>query len=96
MDIKANFEANNFAQRFADDLVAYHKADLESGDLELRDAVVVKMMALSALAYDLEIGDEPFDLEDVLLKLRAALIVLEEKRASGGERAIREPQVEPG
>jgi hypothetical protein len=47
----------------------------------LRDAVIIKMMALSALAYDLPIGDDtPFELEEAIAKLRAAMIVLEENR----------------
>jgi hypothetical protein len=55
--MRADFEADNFAQQFADDLTTYHEADLKSGDIALRDAVVVKIMALGALAYDLPISD---------------------------------------
>jgi hypothetical protein len=79
--MKTNFAANNFAQRFADDLVAYHQADLKSGDVELHDAVADKITALGALAYDLPISDEsPLDLERVIAKLRAAMIVLGKKK----------------
>jgi hypothetical protein len=76
-----DFELNHLGQRLADDLVTYHEVDLKSGDIELRDAVIVKMMALAALAYELPFSNEaPFDLEEALAKLRAALIVLEEKK----------------
>jgi hypothetical protein len=76
---------DRFAQRFADDLATYHEAELKSADLELSDAFIVKIMALSALAYDLPIGDDtPFELEEVIGKLRAAMIVLKQAACSGG------------
>jgi hypothetical protein len=86
--MRADFGIDNFAQRFADDLITYHEAEIKSGDLELRDAVVVKIMALGALAYDLPISDEtPLDLEEVIGKLRAALVVLGQKRRAALERS---------
>lgn len=90
--MRADFGVDNFAQRFADDLITYHEADLKSGEIELRDAVVVKIMALGAIAYDLPISDEtPLELEEVIAKLRAALIVLGEKKRA----VVQQPAIEP-
>jgi hypothetical protein len=96
--MRADFSVDNFAQRFADDLTTFHEAELRSSDLELRDAVVVKIMGLGALAYDLPISDEtPLDHEEVIEKLRAALTVLEGKKRSSGVTAPgAQPRVESG
>ena len=65
--------------KFADLLVRHHEADLGCGDVRKRDAVVVKMVALTALAFGLPPTDDgQLDVDDVMARLKIALSVLAE------------------
>jgi len=69
-------DANKAAQRFIRDILKYH-ADEITGEETLRDAVIVKSMALSCLAYDLPpTDDSPWDMDEIMANLRKALLVL--------------------
>jgi hypothetical protein len=66
-----------FAQQFADDLVTFHDADLHGGDEERKNAVIVKSVALVALAFGIPaVAGEPLDIDEAITKLRESLSVL--------------------
>lgn len=71
------------AQEFASAMARHHRADLEYGDEETKNAVIVKMVALSSLAFGLSVTRDsgPWFLEvnETLKKLKIALRVLASK-----------------
>jgi hypothetical protein len=67
------------AHGFADAMATHHEADLASGDERIRDAVIVKMVALTALAFGIPptSDDDVVDVDKMMAKLRVALSMLE-------------------
>jgi hypothetical protein len=65
-------------------LVAYHGLDLISGDEQLHDAVIVKSVALLALAFDIPPtdDDESVDIDDTLARLSFALKQIKELKGA--------------
>jgi hypothetical protein len=71
---------DDLAQKFAHLLMSFHRVALEGADKEVRDAVVVKAVALIALAFNIPaIRGEPVNIPEALTKLQAALAVLKLK-----------------
>lgn len=65
---------------FADCLITHHAELLEGDDKTIRDAVIVKIVALLALGFDIPpVDGQPVDMEESIQKLRAALITLQGK-----------------
>ena len=62
------------AKIFAELLCDHHTALLHGDDQRMKEAVIVKMVALVALAFSIPpVDDEPLDIEDTIGKLLAAL-----------------------
>ena len=63
------------AQSLAQNVIAYHVNALKSGDRKLRDAVIVKSVALCALAFDIPpTRDETtFDVDEIVVRLKEAI-----------------------
>jgi hypothetical protein len=70
------------AKRFTRDMFDHHGALLKNGDIEIRDAVIVKAVALLALAFDIPptSEDENVDVDATIEKLRHAMNVLARKK----------------
>jgi len=79
---------DDYAKRLAGDLVQFHAAELQ-GNQKLRDAIIVKMVALVALAYGHAPVDGPFNLQDTLAKLTSALKDIETITSGGVLRDVR-------
>jgi hypothetical protein len=64
-------------EQFTDALCEAHIAQLRSGDDELRDAIMIKMVALTALAFGMSpTRGVPLDTDDAISNLRQALAVI--------------------
>jgi hypothetical protein len=64
-------------KQFTDALWEHHLPLLRQADDELRDAIVVKMVALTALAFGIEpTRGVPLDTDDAIAKLQQALAVI--------------------
>jgi len=75
---------SQLARDFAAVLVEHHAADLASGDERIRNAVFVKMVALTALTFGIPPKDDGIlDVDDTIEKLRAALETLDREVADG-------------
>jgi hypothetical protein len=69
--------AEELAQQLADDIVAFHGDDLHSGGEKIKNAVIVKTVALVVLAFGIPaVPGEPVDIEDAITKLREALSII--------------------
>jgi hypothetical protein len=77
--------SEGIAGKFANMMVKHHKADLRSDDKELRNAIVVKTVALVVLAFDIPATDCGVDHEEALVKLRNALGEISRRRADTTE-----------
>lgn len=66
-------------------MVAFHKADLESGDAVRKAAVIVKATALLVLAFDAPAArDGMVDHAQALRNLSTALVIIQEGRRDEG------------
>jgi hypothetical protein len=66
------------ASGFANAMITHHAADLVSPDEKVRDAVIVKMVALTALAFGIAPTDDGMlDVDDAMGRLRIALMALD-------------------
>src|SRR5262245_24181527 len=76
---------DKLARNLADGLADYHRNDL-CGSEELRNALIIKTVALLALAYDVPpINYKPLDTEEILNKLRDALRTIHQEKRSWTE-----------
>jgi hypothetical protein len=65
------------AEHFVRNLMEHHADLLASGDIEVRDAIIIKSIALLVLAFDISAVDgEPPDQKEALEKLAYALEVI--------------------
>jgi hypothetical protein len=72
----------NAARLLTDLLIMYHEKELHGDDEEARNAVVVKMIAMTAVAFDIPPNSSDtrvYDIDDTCDRLRAALKVLRRK-----------------
>ena len=70
---------DEFATHLASMLVIYHGEEL-FGDDELRDAVIIKSVALCTLAFDVPaLKDEVLDYEEALEQLDGAVSILHKR-----------------
>ena len=68
-----------FATQLASMLAIYHGEEL-FGDEELRDAVIIKSVALCTLAFDIPaVKDEGIDYEEALEQLEGAVSILHKR-----------------
>ena len=69
---------------FTDSICEHHAAALHENET-LRDAVIIKMIALLTLAYDIPptSDDETWNLDEVLAKLKRAIEVLRTESKTG-------------
>jgi hypothetical protein len=68
------------ARQLAQALVAHHADLMASGDIEAREAIIVKSVALLVLAFGIPAVDgEPADQEEALENLAWAIEVIAEK-----------------
>ena len=66
------------AGELADGLLTYHLSIMD--DDEARNAVIIKSIALVALAYGIPPShDEPFDIDETIEKLRYAMKIIQRK-----------------
>jgi len=73
-------DAEEMGYEFSSLLVEHHRAILDGDDQDAKNAVVVKTVALIALAFGIPaVRDEPLDIPEALSKLTAALGVLKMK-----------------
>jgi len=69
------------AQELAAGLASFHAAELHGSDIELRNAVIVKTVALVGLAYEIPpTSDGDYDVPDMLMRLTSALATIAKKR----------------
>jgi hypothetical protein len=62
---------------FTEMMLAHHEVLLRGGDIETRDAVIVKMVALLALAFGIPpVEGQELDVDDCIAKLKHALTIL--------------------
>lgn len=65
------------AEEFARAVLHHHQTLLTGSNKEIRDAVIVKSVALVALAFGIPpVPGEPLDTDDAIEKLRNALDVI--------------------
>jgi hypothetical protein len=71
------------AQQLVNGLMLHHAALLTGPDMEARNAVVVKMVALVALAFGIPPDDQDeLDVDDAIDRLRIALDVIARKSSA--------------
>jgi hypothetical protein len=68
-------------ETFVEMMIEHHRELVEGDDIEARNAVIVKMISLVALAFGIPpISDDPtIDVEECMSKLTEALTVIERK-----------------
>lgn len=75
--VLAHLEAEKAAQDFAGAMCRHHETLLANGDEEARDAVIIKLVAITALAFGIPpVAGEPLDVDDAIAKLKHALEVI--------------------
>jgi len=78
-DRYAGMSKTEFATQFAQLLIAFHTPEISSGDKEVYDAVMVKMIALTTLAFAMPATkDGILNYTEAMEKLTTALKVLED------------------
>jgi hypothetical protein len=70
--------AEKAARDFTASMIRHHKTQLASKDEEIRNAVIVKMVALVSLAFGIPpIRGESLDANEAMAKLKIALEILD-------------------
>jgi hypothetical protein len=83
IELDASDTRTRDAQQLVGALMRHHAALLTGRDSEAYDAVVVKMVALIALAFGIPPADsEELDIDDVIERLRRALDVIARKSSA--------------
>jgi hypothetical protein len=79
IDRYAGMSKTEFATQFAQLLVAFHTPEINSGDKEIHDAVLIKTIALTTLAFAMPATkDGILNYTEAMEKLATALEVLED------------------
>ena len=78
-------KVEDYARTLTKNLIDYHDAQIRSGDERVRNAAIIKSVALVALAFDIPpTSDDPtIDYDDCLAKLRDAIEVLQDVSDEG-------------
>lgn len=80
IELNADAASTREAQQLVGSLMRHHAELLSRNDAEARAAVVVKMVALIALAFGIPpTENDGFDIDEIIEKLRGALAVIAAK-----------------